>query len=306
MSFLGSLENIISATSAAAFPSHSNFNAADTSFVLNTIPIQDSSKRALITLFYGELDKNQNRQHSHAEAHEQNSIAIARRHASFYSNSSAVDTWANELDRVSEHPSHYENDIFTRDLRTITGEVSEVNNCSANKLRPLQQQQQLLLQPRHLNGVTLTPALAKNRRFGIIGHSSADIIMQQMDLNGNSRPPLVPFNHNGNNNINMPPFHQQQWFRHPMKNLQNFPPTVQQRPASMGGNTISMSNNRKSLFAKGNVYSQPNTSNGVKENPYPNFRSPYYGQRNTAFHPTNHRNSFHLYKHFQEGEEKMR
>jgi hypothetical protein len=38
MSFLGSLENIMLATSAAASP-RSNFNAADTSYVLNTIPI---------------------------------------------------------------------------------------------------------------------------------------------------------------------------------------------------------------------------------------------------------------------------
>jgi len=138
--------------------------------------------------------------------------------------------------------------------------------------------------------VSLTPALAENRRFRIMGHSSADIIMQQMDLNGNSHPPLLPFNHIGNNNINMPQFHQPQWLGHPMKNLQNFPPTVQQGPTSMVGNIISMSKNRKSLFAKGNFHSQPNTSNGVKENPYRNVRSPYYGQRNTAFHPTNHRN----------------
>ncbi len=294
MSFLGSLENIMLATSAAASP-RSNFNAADTSYVLNTIPIQDSSKRALITLFYGEQEKNQNRQNSHAEAHEQSSIASGRRRASLFRNSSAVDTCANELDRVSENHSHYENNIFTRDLRTTTGEVVGVNNCSAQKLRPLQQQQQhLLLQPHHMNGVTFTPAMAENCRFGNIGHGSADIRMQQMDLYGNSRPPLLPFNHNRNNNINVPPFHQQQLYRHPMKNLHNLPPRVQHGPASMRGNNITMSNNRKSLVAKGNVYSVPNTSNGAKESPYLNFRSPYHGQRNTAFHPTNHWNSSYL------------
>jgi hypothetical protein len=286
MSFLGSLENIMLATSAAV--SHfGTYNPADTKCVLNTIPIQDSSKRALITLFHGEQEKSHEWQHSHAEAHEKNIIASSRPYASFYGNNNVVDTCANELDKVPEN--HEKHMFITRDLTSTAGEVVGANNCTAQELHPLQHQQQVLLQPRYWNGVALTPAMAESRHFSSIPYDRADFRNDQVGIHGNSRPPISLFNHNRNNTINMPPWHryqQQHW--HCMNNRQDLPTRVKQGLTSTAAKPIVMSNNWNSPFTKDKAYSLPNATDRANENIYPNFRSLHYGQGNAPFHPTNH------------------
>lgn len=296
ISFLGNFESIMLAASAAAHENINNCNDANTNNVLHTIPIQESSKIALLNLFYGEQEQHQKKQH--AESNEKNIDTTVDQHASLYDHNNIMNTYDEVVGVATTYPPCYPNNDYTNRLRTITGEITlKARKAQLNLQKQHQHQHNF-----NMNSINFTPIMATNNHSSNnLGHGRGDFGMQQVSLYGNSHqlhPSQLLLHDISNNTNNIPTWQQQHQRQQQMNPLHNHS-KLQQGKTFHGGNAINFNSNRKNMYSRGSFQNVANNSRVTDENNYyPN--NAYHIQQNIPFNLPQQRRGSNPY-YFQSG-----